>query len=576
MAAILVVDDDPFSRQFLAALLRAHHHEVLEAGDGLEALDVLRQRRTARPIELIIADVLMPTLDGYELVRRIREDPDLASLPVIFHTGSYNQLDAHALARTCGVRYMLHKPALPDEILQAVNLSLAPEGADLPALVGETFSREHLRLVTNQLAREVTKLESVNGKLAVLLELSQQLALERDPRRLLQQFCDASRNLLAARQAAIGILDGESLRYFVSSSPDRDAGDNESALLPQETLRQMRQARRPRRSREENESGIFHSHLSAPISSPSCVYGWLCLTDKLDGSDFTDDEEHLAGILAGNLGRVYENDVLFVELLRQSANLEQEISERKRAEQQLQRLSAQILQAQEMERRRIARELHDEVGQMLTALRFNLQALHRSKSPSTSPHLEESLTMVDRTLQQVRNLSVDLRPSMLDDLGLQAALRWYLDRLAQRAGLTAHFAAEPFSTPLSPDMETACFRVAQEALTNTLRHARAQVVSVELSQNGSELLMRITDDGVGFDVRGALEKASQGRSLGLLGLRERVALLGGRIGIHSALGQGTEIRVAFPLGPQRAATSIIAPIPSPSAETQFEVARAGL
>jgi signal transduction histidine kinase len=234
-----------------------------------------------------------------------------------------------------------------------------------------------------------------------------------------------------------------------------------------------------------------------------------------------------------------------------------DITERRSAEEEvragrerLKALSRQLLEAQEAERRHIARELHDEVGQALTILKMNLQALQRSPGTPASAQLqEESIGLVERALQQVRTLSLDLRPSMLDDLGLVAALRWYTDRQAQRGGLAVEFDADPLDSRLPAQLETACFRVAQEALVNVLRHAQAGRVKVELRLRDSELHLLVGDDGVGFDVRAAQERAARGASLGLLGMQERAQLAGGRIDIASAPAAGTHIRAVFPLPP---------------------------
>ncbi|MBI3802081.1 MAG: HAMP domain-containing protein [Deltaproteobacteria bacterium] len=226
--------------------------------------------------------------------------------------------------------------------------------------------------------------------------------------------------------------------------------------------------------------------------------------------------------------------------------LERRAAEHQHAEETLQVLSRQLLEAQENERRHIARELHDEIGQALTAIKINLQAAQRTPDALVS-YLEDTTSIVDRTLQQVRALSLDLRPALLDDLGLGAALRWYGDRQAQRAGFTVQVVVDPLEPRPRPELETACFRVAQEALTNVMRHAQAQHVRVELRQSGTELHLLIRDDGKGFDVQTAQEQAEQGASTGLLGMQERVWLVGGHMTIESAPAQGTEIRVRFPL-----------------------------
>ena len=230
-----------------------------------------------------------------------------------------------------------------------------------------------------------------------------------------------------------------------------------------------------------------------------------------------------------------------------------DVTERKQAEQALEALSRRVLEVQETERRALARELHDEMGQALMALRLNLRAAQRTPHLQ-SARLEDSLSIVDTLVQQVRQLSLDLRPSLLDDVGLVAALRWYVDRLAQRAGLVIHFSAEGLESRHSPMLETTCFRLTQEALTNVLRHARAHHVWIEVRQHNQELHLRIRDDGIGFDVRAVRERTSQGESLGILGMEERVRLVEGQFGLTSVLAHGTEVYARFPLVPSAGAT----------------------
>jgi signal transduction histidine kinase len=242
-------------------------------------------------------------------------------------------------------------------------------------------------------------------------------------------------------------------------------------------------------------------------------------------------------------------------------------TEHRRAQETLQVLSRRLLEAQESERRAIARELHDELGQALQALKINLQTVQRFPKEN-GRRVEESIAIVDHTLQQVRNLSVDLRPSLLDDLGLVAALEWYVDRQAKRVGFVGHCVADPQDLRVDPTVETVCFRVAQEALTNIARHAQATEVWVDLRRREQTLFLLVRDDGIGFDVSAARERVIGGASFGLLGMQERVELAGGHFEIRSAAGRGTEIHVRFPL-PQPSADS---PEPSaPSAPVPLEM-----
>src|SRR5262249_47992450 len=150
-----------------------------------------------------------------------------------------------------------------------------------------------------------------------------------------------------------------------------------------------------------------------------------------------------------------------------------------------------------------------------------------------SNDLNESMSIVENLLQQVRDLSLDLRPLVLDDLGLAAALRWYLSRQAKLSGFLIHFTENLGTSPLPSEVQTTCFRIAKEALTNVVRHSHAKLVNMELKLHRGELNLLIKDDGVGFDMKEILGKSAEGGCLGLVGMQERAALLGGRIEIES-------------------------------------------
>ena len=233
---------------------------------------------------------------------------------------------------------------------------------------------------------------------------------------------------------------------------------------------------------------------------------------------------------------------------RLNAQLEERVVEREQYSHRLQVLSRRVVEAQEAERRHLARELHDEIGQALTVAQINLQML--TQSPAVDgmlPRLQASLQVVDRVLEQVHDIALNLRPSILDDLGLAPALRWLTERQAALVGLRSRFKAAGLEHRLDPVIETECFRVAQGALTNVLRHARAKTVSVELLTRQGRLHLRVSDDGIGFDVAALREKAVHGASLGLLSMEERAALAGGGLEFKCVPQRGTEVHAWFPL-----------------------------
>ena len=215
------------------------------------------------------------------------------------------------------------------------------------------------------------------------------------------------------------------------------------------------------------------------------------------------------------------------------------------AMQRLRILSARLIDVQETERRNVARELHDDTGQSLTAIKIILQTVQR-QHPEVAEALTDVVAAADRTLEQVRELSRGLWPSQLDDLGLAAALRGMIARLTRHVDIDIALDTPETLPPLPPALAATCFRVAQEALTNILRHAEATQGAVRLQVADHELLMTIEDNGRGFAASEALAAAGR-QSLGLLGMRERTMLAGGELDIESTPGAGTHIALRLPL-----------------------------
>lgn len=215
--------------------------------------------------------------------------------------------------------------------------------------------------------------------------------------------------------------------------------------------------------------------------------------------------------------------------------------------QRLETLSRQLISAREEELRHLARELHDEIGQQLTLMKMNLRNIQRSTDEAIRIRLDENVLMIEQAVEQVRNLSLNMRPPHLDDLGLVATLHWYLKKQAAIAGFQEDLTVIPSEIRVPTDLATVCFRITQEAVTNAIRHAKPTAISIQLNYDGDELQLAIIDDGCGFDVAEARRRALDGTSLGIVSIQERAKLAGGETEITSIIGQGTTVRARFPL-----------------------------
>lgn len=223
-----------------------------------------------------------------------------------------------------------------------------------------------------------------------------------------------------------------------------------------------------------------------------------------------------------------------------------EAIELERSRHALRQLSASVVEAREAERRRIARELHDELGQRLTALKMDLSGLAAANGlKDTDEHLAGMLTMLDETVASVRRIAGDLRPLMLDDLGLNAAIEWLATDASRRLGIEIEVQLTEDDSQVDERVAIAVYRMVQEALTNVARHAKASRVEICLKQKGDALVLTVQDDGIGFPAR-ALQREG---SYGLLGMRERTRMLGGRFALVTVPGQGGCVVVHLPLTP---------------------------
>ena len=586
MVTILVVDDHPTNRNFLVTLLGYQGYRMLEAADGAEALEMVR---TVHP-DLIISDILMPTMDGYEFVRRLRADTELAETPVIFSTAHYLDREAQALAQKCGVLYILPKPSEPEVILRTVNAALSSTSASPPLPQEEGFDREHLQLLMDQLALKTTELRALNEKLAALIELGQYLISERDPQHLMETYCYGARKIIGANVAVIGILneDATSLQHHFSSGLDRDAVESFSALKSiQGALGQVIRECCPYRfqsvSGKPDLLGLpqqfppIYSFLGVPIAYQARVFGWLGLGNKLGGDEFGQADEQLAITLCAQIAIAYENVHLFRSVQRQAAALAGEVAERKRAEDEVRSLNA------DLERRVRGRTAELEVvNQELEA--FNASVSHDLYAPLrtidgfSEALLEEYGDRLDDQghdyLRRVRGAGCHMR-QLIDDLrSLSRIARSDMEResvdLSRLARtITAELRCTQPDRQVTIDIASELLaqgdgrllRVALENLlgnawkfTSKQPHAR---IEVGVSESYGRPAYYIRDNGAGFDMTyvgrlfspfNRLHSAADftGTGIGLATVQRIIRRHGGRVWAEGEVGQGATFYFTLP------------------------------
>jgi len=312
------------------------------------------------------------------------------------------------------------------------------------------------------------------------------------------------------------------------------------AIVTEQPARQLHPARTGGASREVSNEELIRNW-------PARLSAWngerLQNADRTLLAQFADEQRGLtraiglafgSGLLLASLGAAY--------ILRLERQTRARYVELARSRKDLQELSARLVDAQESERRSISRELHDEIGQSLGALRMDIARLsaHGSTDPAIAGQLERMKSVTERCFQAVRNMALLLRPSMLDDLGLQAALDWLGREVSRSSQMEVSVESENVPEDLPDAYKVCVYRLTQAALHNAVRHSNARNATVRLKYSRQSIQVEVADDGRGFD-------AARTRGMGLLGMEERVKRLGGNFRIESQLGRGATIRAELPL-----------------------------
>ncbi len=329
MATILVVDDNATNRKLLVTLLSGDGHLTHEASDGV---DGLRMAHAHRP-QLIISDIMMPTMDGYGFVRALRLDPQLCLIPVIFYTAHYHEREAHKLAQACGVVHVVVKPSPAADLLKAVDQVMAGVCESDPDPLPDNFDREHLRLVTNKLTERVAALAAFRSRFEALAKFSLEIASAYSPHALVERACADVRGLFGALYAVIAVTEktGTGGLFFATSGIDFGSGAPPPPALDSGPLGSMMNSRVPWRQSDSAGNSVAaglpagypaaRAFLAVPLMTPMRAYGWMCLAEKIGADEFDAEDEALLSHMGTLVGRTYENLNLRLALKRQSDNV---------------------------------------------------------------------------------------------------------------------------------------------------------------------------------------------------------------------------------------------------------------
>lgn len=388
-------------------------------------------------------------------------------------------------------------------------------------------------------ASAAEELRRRNREATALYEIGRQIAASFEIETILSLIVQNAQWLLETHFAGVALFEGESHRpvWRARSGADRELL---ASLAQQAVLASVIDARGPVQRDLGGAAGEqgqpFASALAVPLASKGKVLGVLVAAHHSPRT-YTADEERLLLNVAGQAAVALENVRLYQATLDSA--------------EQLRALTQRLATVQEEERARVSRELHDSVGQALTAIRLHLALLQKEagiRRGRPGEILDGLFALADETLEEIRQMAFELRPAILDDVGLPAAVRIYAERFAKRSDIRVDLECPPELGLRSPVAEASLFRVIQEALTNVAKHAGAACVRVTMERTPEGLVLDIVDDGDGFDPS-IRDTGEVHRGFGILSMRERVEAMNGTFALRSAAGQGTRVHVEVPLTP---------------------------
>ena len=511
-AHILLADDNADMRDYVCHVLR-EHYQVTAVCDGESALQSARQRRP----DLIVTDIMMPQLDGIGLLQAVRQDESLKSVPVILLSARAGE-ESRIEGFDAGADDYLIKPFSARELLARVRSQLAMSGIRAQA----TETERRLRLDAELLASIVASSDDaiVSKNLDGVI---------------------TSWNRSAER--IFGYTAQEAIGQHITLIIPPERHDEEADIIAR--LRRGERVDHFQTVRRRKDGTLLD--VSLTISPVRDAMGRVVGASKV-ARDIT-AQVRTEQILRQSEERFRKlSESLDAEVRARTRELEVRNADVLRQSDQLRDLSRRLLNAQDQERRRIARELHDSAGQTLTVLGMGLAQLSQRIAPSNTEltsQLGQAEQLVQQLHQEIRTMSYLLHPPLLDETGLAPALTWYVEGLTSRSGLEISLSISDFDR-LPRDMELVVFRVVQECLTNIHRHSGSKKASIRIEREGTSLTVEVQDQGRGMSPERMAELQTRSAGLGLRGMRERVRQLEGEVQIDSGK-SGTRVLVTIPL-----------------------------
>ncbi|SRR5579871_4153 len=528
---ILMVDDQPAKLLSYEVMLGGLGENLIKVTSAKQALETLLNTDVA----VVLMDVSMPELDGFQLAAMIRQHPRFQRTAIIFvsavHLTDVDQLKGYEH----GAVDYISVPVVP-ELLRAKVRVFAELYRKTRQL--ETLNRELEQRVTE-------RTEEIANKAALLLSLNTELVRRNQE---LDAIVHTAPDIIFSRQAD-GSRDYISDRFYDYTGAEPDSGSGFG------WVKYVHPDDQPRATDHWQECVERKTNYEAEyrMRSKSGEYRWF----RARAIPIRDAEGNIQKWY-GTCSDIHDSKMLEQSIRDSAAELEKMVDRRT---DELRRLSIRLMTMQDQERRRLARDLHDGLGQELAVAKMMLDRMSLQKTPTNGDGWTQASMIVERAIQQVRTMSHLLHPPLLDEVGLFSALSWYLDGLSKRSGIETSLNVPAEFPRLTSEVETAIFRIVQEALTNVFRHSEAKKVWITLEQKEGMIVVSVRDDGKGINERvAALQPESLGVGIG--GMKQRAREMGGEIRLSNAQ-PGTLVELTVPAAAaQREATLVLDPIPA--------------